>query len=206
MKRLACVVFVGAPLMVVALPAIAADTSAQYEVMPPGAVSCGSWTLGRDEAGRGYTVLLTQDGVLRAEREGWVAGYISALNVEILPSDRGATRDLTEGIARDELMASIDNYCAENPLHSLLSATASVSLELANVWLVAHPARGAPGGERARLPIAGLPPSDQNISVGEEIAPSGAVPALPELPPASAPASARPPTRTWRRSPAAAAL
>ena len=129
---------------------------------------------------------------MRAEREGWVAGYISALNVEILPSDRGATRDLTEGIARDELMTSIDNYCTENPLHSLLSATASVSLELANAWLVAHPASGAPGGGNARLPIAGLRPPDQNISVGEDVAPSDAVPALPELPSASGATPASP--------------
>jgi hypothetical protein len=193
MKRLAYVVFVGTPLIAVPHPAIAADGSAQYEVMPPGAVSCASWTLGRDEAGRGYTVLPTQDGIMRAEREGWVAGYISALNVEVLPGDRGASRDLTEGIARDELMASIDNYCAENPLHSLLSATASVSLELANAWLVAHPAGEPPGGERARLPVAGLPPSDQNISVGEEVAPSDAAPALPELPSALAAAPASPP-------------
>ena len=173
--------------------AVAADAAAQFEVMPPGAVSCASWILGRDEAGRGYSVLLTEEGVLRAEREGWVAGYISALNVEILPDDRGATRDLTEGVARDEIMTAIDDYCAENPLHSLLSATASVSLELANAWLAAHPAGVAAAEESPRLPTTGLAPADQVNPVVEEVAPPEAVPP-PELPsPPAAEAASLPP-------------
>lgn len=175
MKRLACIALVGMG-MILPSPAMAADGTAPFEVMPPGGVSCASWTLGRDEAGRGYTVLLTEEGVLRAEREGWVAGYISALSVEILPTDRGATRDLTEGVARDEIMSAIDDYCAENPLHSLLSATASVSLELANRWLAAHPAGGASRGQSAPLPTAGLAPAEPNDPVPEESAP-------PQLPP-----------------------
>lgn len=188
MKRLVCIVFVGTQL-IVPPQALAADVAAQFEVMPPGAVSCASWTTGRDEAGRGYTVLLTEEGVLRAEREGWVAGYISALNVEALPSDRGAVRDLTEGLARDEVMTAIDSYCAENPLHSLLSATASVSLELANLWLAAHPAGGAIADESARLPTAGLAPAGQADSAGEEIVPPEAAP-LAELPSVSEPEAA----------------
>lgn len=180
MKRFACIAFVGAQIFVPSL-SVAAEAAAQFEVMPPGAVSCASWTSGRDEAGRGYIVLLTEEGVLRAEREGWVAGYISALNVEVLPSDRGAARDLTEGLARDEIMTAIDNYCTENPLHSLLSATASVSLELANTWLAAHPLSGAVIGESAGLPTAGLAPADQAYPVAEEIAPPQ-VEAPPEIP------------------------
>jgi len=185
MKRLVCIAFVGTQI-IVPPQAVAAE---EFEVLPPGEVSCASWTVGRDEAGRGYTVLLTEEGVLRAEREGWVAGYISALNVEILPGDRGATRDLTEGVARDEIMTAIDNYCAENPLHSLLSATASVSLELANAWLAAHPERGGAPEESVRLPTAGIAPADQNNPVVEEMAPPEAAP-QPELPSPSVPAEA----------------
>lgn len=182
MNRLAFVALVAAQIAQLS-QAKAADFIAEYEVMPPGSVSCASWTLGRDEAGRGYVVLLSEEGVLRAEREGWVAGYISALNVEILPSDRGVPRDLTAGVARDEIMTAIDDYCAENPLHSLLSATASVGLELTNVWLASHPAGAASGGEIARLPTAGLAPAEESNPVVEDDFPPETTP--PPEPPAA---------------------
>lgn len=177
MKRKSCVAFVGTSLVVpalLALPAIAAEARAPYEVMSPGQVSCASWIEGRDAAGRDDVVFLTQQGVQRAEREGWVSGYLSALNIEILPNDRGAIRDLTEATDRNALMASIDDYCALNPLHSLLSATATVSLALANEWLAAHPPSPAFGEMNPRLPTAGLPPPEAPVSDDEEVLPSAA--------------------------------
>jgi len=168
MKRLTCALFIGVPLIVAPLPAAAADVSVQFEVLPPGGVSCASWTRGRDQAGRDDVVLLNQQGVERAEREGWVSGYLTALNIEILPGNRGAARDLSEGIDRSALMAQIDDYCAENPLHSLLSATTTVSLALANMWHAAHPPIGPLSGEGARLPTSGLAIPVEPILLSEE--------------------------------------
>ncbi len=174
MKRLTCALIVGLPLIAAPPSAMGADASLQFEVMPPGSVSCASWIRGRDAAGRDDVVLLTQAGVERAEREGWVSGYLTALNIEILPSDRGATRDLAEGRSRNELMALIDEYCVANPLHSLLSATANVSLALANEWLAAHPLLGPLSDQGTRLPTAGPPIPGDPILPDEETSPSGA--------------------------------
>lgn len=185
MKRRSYVAFLGAALVapaLLSLPALGADASAPYEVMSPGQVSCASWTQGRDAAGRDDVVFLTQRGIERAEREGWVSGYLSALNIEILPNDRGVRRDLTEAIDRNALMASIDDYCLLNPLHSLLSATATVSLALANEWLAAHPPGAASGAVNPRLPTAGLPSAEVPASADEEVPAS----VEEELPPSAA--------------------
>ena len=154
-------------LLAAQLPAVGADAGLQYRVLPPGEVSCASWTRGREVAGKGNSVFLTQDGVSRAEREGWVHGYFSALNIELLPADRGARRDVTEGIDRDALMAMVDEYCAANPLDSLLGATTSIGATLTRDWLAAHPVSGA-GAPVARpsIPAVTVPPRAEAPIVG----------------------------------------
>ncbi len=189
----------GASLIAALAPAVAADAAAQYRALPPGEVSCGSWTRGRGMAGGGDTVQISADGVGRAEREGWVHGYLSALNVESVPAIPGVTRDLTEGLDRNGVMVLIDNYCTQYPLSSLLAATASVASVLAERWRVTHPsalaaARSAPISAPI-APPAPVAPVQAAIPTPVEIPPPPVAPAPPPIALAQPPpvASAAPP-------------
>lgn len=200
LSRWACVVGTGASLFAAAAPAVGADAAAQYRALPPGEVSCGSWTRGRELGGKGNTVQMTPEGVSRAEREGWVHGYLSALNVESLPAVPGATRDLTEGIDREGLMVLIDNYCTQYPLNSLLAATASVAAVLADRWRAAHPSSVASVPAAAILPAPVAPREAAPLPAPVEIPPPQAAPppAAPIPPPVAiaqpSPSRATPPT------------
>jgi hypothetical protein len=175
---------VAATLLFPAAPAHAADPGTQYRVLPPGEISCASWVRGRDIAGRDNTVLLTPDGVARADREGWAMGYFSALNAELLPEDRGVRRDVTAGLDRQALMARIDVYCSANPLHAMIDAVRVVAADLTREWNAANPPRLA----QAAPPPPPSPPAPEPQIPVPEIAPPEAAeppsppPAPPELP------------------------
>jgi cell division septation protein DedD len=161
--------------------AFGADAGVQYRVLPPGEISCDSWIRGRDVAGRDNTVLLNPNGVARADREGWVEGYFSALNAELLPDDRGVRRDVTAGLERQALMARIDLYCAANPLHALVDAVRVVAGELTRDWHNANPPRVAPPPPPPPAP----PPAEVPVADVEPV--EATPPPAPPAPPAEIP-------------------
>ena len=137
MARIASIALVAASLLIIPVPAVGAEAFA--EAYPPGGVSCSKWTEGRETIGRGRTVPRTPQGIERVEQEGWVLGYITALNGEVLPQISGASGNVMEDTNIAEVMVWIDDYCTENPTNSLAMATMTLGRALLRQWQEAHP-------------------------------------------------------------------
>jgi hypothetical protein len=127
MKRMTYIAVVGALLVPAPLPAMAAEGS-NYMQLGPGGDSCGAWTQGRNDKNPEQNW-----------RQFWVLGYITSMNEWVLPMDRAATRNLSEGADVAGLFADIDNYCASKPLSDLADATTALVLDLLKKWYLAHP-------------------------------------------------------------------
>lgn len=94
-----------------ALPVHAENKQFQYYGFP-GHDSCGDWTSHRKN--RDNQIL-----------EGWVLGYVTAANMYgdndgLLGTGSGATG----------MLAWVDQYCAANPLDSVLTASSKLIIEL----------------------------------------------------------------------------
>ncbi|HEX3486256.1 MAG TPA: hypothetical protein VHT51_14430 [Micropepsaceae bacterium] len=135
MKHRARIAALGATLIAAPLPAVWADEGAQYMVLNTGRVSCGSWNQFRGAA--------KQDkyDVRSVQAEEWVSGYITAVNAQLLPTDRGAARNLIEQTDSEGVFAWIDSYCAAHALLPLSEAASALVSELSAKWLAAHPPR-----------------------------------------------------------------
>lgn len=131
-------VFVGT-FFTSSLPVSAADLGLSIQNMSPGSSSCGAWREARESAGKGNTILVTHDGMSLVEKLGWVGGYMTAMNEFVLPTDRGAIRNLMDSTDTQGVYSWIDNYCAAHPLDDLFEATVHLTSELETKWLANHP-------------------------------------------------------------------
>ena len=139
MRHISCIGIVVALLLAAPVPVAAAELGNAIMNMSPGDSSCGHWTNERGVAGRGLSISVTQEGMPLVEMEGWVRGYITAMNYWVIPRDRDGIRNLTEGTDTEGIMAWIDNYCAAHPLDLLDDATMALTAESRTKWLIAHP-------------------------------------------------------------------
>jgi len=76
-------------------------------VIGDGGLSCGAWTADRS------------DNAMHNMELDWVLGFVSGSNWEN-PHKQARFADI------DAIAASIDNYCARNPLHGIAAAAAAV--------------------------------------------------------------------------------
>jgi hypothetical protein len=98
----------------VVIPSLA--MAQQGFVRGAGNASCGAWILGRADTKGSFT--------LQSDRESWVMGYISAYNIFVGHSD------VAKGTDPKGLFGWIDNFCANNPLDTVESATFSLISQL----------------------------------------------------------------------------
>ena len=88
-------------------------TTFQY-YSPTGHDSCADWTQDRDPRGNRNQVL-----------EGWVLGYVTAYN-----QYEDSTGGMKQGGNATALLGWLDQYCAANPLDSVVQASTKLVAEL----------------------------------------------------------------------------
>jgi hypothetical protein len=104
-----------AAVMTASIPAQAQSPLRQFQSYGfPENDSCGEWTSNRALGNRAPQGL-----------EGWVLGFVTAAN--IYGSNDGR---LGEGSGSKGMLAWIDQYCACNPLDTVLTASAKLIIEL----------------------------------------------------------------------------
>jgi hypothetical protein len=86
-----------------------------FIILGQGNVSCGKWTDGR-----------RTNGASALGYSSWVLGYLSAYNSYALKH----SSDITQGTDNSGVLAWIDNYCRDNPLENIRSATDALIIEL----------------------------------------------------------------------------
>jgi hypothetical protein len=88
-----------------------ATANAAHQIVGPGTESCGKW------------LKLSENDLEKHTYKPWVQGFLSAANLlandEFLKQTDPAT-----------IFAWMDNYCRQNPLHDLNSATMALIIEL----------------------------------------------------------------------------
>lgn len=101
-------------LVGIVTPSFGADSLGKFTIMSMGTKSCGEVVSDFKEDGRG-----------KLSNSIWVAGYITAINEQVVSRSNVASG--TDPAAWD---LWISNYCRTNPLESLSSATAALVNEL----------------------------------------------------------------------------
>lgn len=101
-------------LAALALAAAQPDNREIYLYAFPGHDSCADWTLNR----------ATRDHRTQA-LEGWVLGFVSGYNMYA-----DARGNVAPGVSATALLGWVDQYCAANPLDSLMTAGLKLVLEL----------------------------------------------------------------------------
>ncbi len=91
--------------------------AASYDVLGPGAASCGTWTQGRQAFGSSTTT---------EAQKSWLLGYI--VGVE---SEKSSEQNQSMAISTDAdgIFGWIDNYCHANPTRQLSSAANEFAAE-----------------------------------------------------------------------------
>jgi len=102
MKRLVLV----AVLVCMVSPAWAANSKGGFQMLGPGGKSCGFWV--KQRAIGGWPSL---------QVSAWISGFLTAYNLY-----KPGVYDVTQGIDVEGRSAWIDNYCSQNPLHSISNA------------------------------------------------------------------------------------
>jgi hypothetical protein len=85
-----------------------------FDVLGPGAISCGTWIAQRRDAGP----------VMYGD-EDWVLGYLTAYDEHVAPDGK-----ISAGTDSDGLMTWIDGYCQAHPLDNLATAASALATEL----------------------------------------------------------------------------
>jgi hypothetical protein len=106
----------------------AGSAKGEDEPYPPrsiygaGTRSCGEWLKSRADQNKSFEY----------QYQSWIDGFLSGVNLmgTDLPDVLG-TYPATKPIDAVAFYAWIDNYCRQNPLNSLVTATAALRLELA---------------------------------------------------------------------------
>jgi hypothetical protein len=79
-----------------------------------GTITCGKWTASKNNLRN------------RAAYGSWVSGYLTAYN----DFSFSGPHDITRNVDYEGVMAWIDNYCTQNALKTLRSATDALLIEL----------------------------------------------------------------------------
>jgi hypothetical protein len=90
---------------------ISATANAAHQIIGPGTQSCGKW------------LKLPENDLEKYAYKTWVQGFLSAAN--LLANDEFLKQ--TDPAA---IFTWMDNYCRQNPLYDLNSATMALTIEL----------------------------------------------------------------------------
>ncbi len=111
-----------------------AEAQGTYAIYGVGKNSCGMWLEGRDKFAGKSAVPVSETGALAVTdagalavtrmREQWVIGYVSAFNLwGPWPEGWPEVRDIGKGTDEAGMLVWIDNWCRDNPLEQVASAT-----------------------------------------------------------------------------------